>query len=168
MFFADIILPFALPQLYTYQIPDNLISNCQKGKRAVVQFGKKKIYTGIIRNIHNNKPKDYDTKEIITILDNVPIINEVQFRFWDWIASYYMCTVGEVFKAALPAGLKLESETKLSYNKDSFDENEMKFSEKELAVIDEVQKKETLSIIEINAILEQKSSMPIIKLLMEK
>ena len=110
--YADIILPVPLPKLFTYAVPENLISECKIGKRAIIQFGKKKIYTGIIKNIHTEKP-EYETKNIISVIDNNPIINKLQFELWDWTAEYYMCTLGEIYKAALPAGLKLESETNI-------------------------------------------------------
>jgi len=116
--YADLILPVPLPKLFTYAIPENLKSECEIGKRVVVQFGKKKIYTGVIKTIHDNKPV-YDTKEIISVIDNKEIINRFQLEFWDWIADYYMCTLGEIYKAALPAGLKLESETNIMLNNDA-------------------------------------------------
>ena len=79
--YTDIILPVPLPKLFTYEIPEELISDCKTGKRVIVQFGKKKIYTGIIKNTHVQKP-DYQTKEIISVLDAYPIINEFKFKFW--------------------------------------------------------------------------------------
>ncbi|MCF6366848.1 MAG: primosomal protein N' [Bacteroidales bacterium] len=113
--YANIILPVPLSKLFTYEVPEVLLSECTSGKRAIVQFGKKKIYTGIIKETHQERP-DYQTKEIISVLDASPIINNFQFKFWDWIAEYYMTTLGEIYKAALPAGLKLESETNISLN----------------------------------------------------
>lgn len=117
--YADIILPLPLSRLFTYIIPDTEISVIS-GKRVVVQFGKKKIYTGIVRKVHSIKP-DYETKPIISVIDEFPIISELQFKFWQWISDYYMCSLGEIFKAALPSGLKLESTTNLVYGKDITD-----------------------------------------------
>lgn len=116
--YVDLIIPLPVPQLFTYKVPETALSEIQKGKRAIVQFGRKKIYAGIIKNIHHNKP-DYRTKELISIMDETPLINEYQFRFWDWIAEYYMCTLGEIHKAALPEGLKLESETLIALKPDA-------------------------------------------------
>ncbi len=94
------------------------MSECKIGKRAVVQFGKRKVYTGIIKNIHSEKPV-YETKTILSVIDNDPIVNKFQLKLWDWIADYYMCTLGEIYKASLPAGLKLESETNVFLNPDA-------------------------------------------------
>ena len=114
--FADVILPLPLPKLYTYSVPENIAKSVEPGKRVVIQFGKKKIYTAIVRQVHSNKPTGYETKALISVLDEKPIINKIQFQFWEWIADYYLCNLGDVFKAALPSGLKLESETKIFYN----------------------------------------------------
>ncbi|NOZ34996.1 MAG: primosomal protein N' [Chlorobi bacterium] len=129
--YADLIIPVPLPKLFTYGVPGNLISECEIGKRVIVQFGSKKIYTGVIKKIHNNKPA-YETKDILSVIDNSPIINNIQLKFWDWIAEYYLCTLGEIYKAALPAGLKLESETNIMLNADA---DYSDISEKEELVI---------------------------------
>ena len=100
--YCDIILPLPLNQLFTYSIPDELISKAVPGIRIVVQFGRKKIYSGVIRYVHQNKPTTYQTKPITSILDDDPLIDNTQFLFWEWIANYYMCSLGEVYKAALP------------------------------------------------------------------
>ena len=115
-FFTNIILPLALPKTYTFSVPEPLIEFVMPGKRAIVQFGEKRYYTGIIYQIHNNKPTGYETKDIISVLDEKPLVNAGQLKLWEWIAGYYCCTLGEVFKAALPAGLKLESETNIVLN----------------------------------------------------
>ncbi len=112
MNYADLILPLPLPKLYTYKIPDNMNGICIPGKRVIVQFGKKKIYTGIVRRTHNNKP-EYETKNIVSVLDSEAIISELQFKFWEWVSKYYMCSTGDVYKAALPSGMKLQSETNI-------------------------------------------------------
>ncbi|MCF6184440.1 MAG: primosomal protein N', partial [Bacteroidales bacterium] len=140
--YADLIIPVPLPKLFTYAVPENLISECEQGKRAIVQFGTKKMYTGVIKNIHKNKPV-YETKNIISILDNNPVINSFQLKFWDWIAEYYMCTLGEIYKAALPAGLKLESETNIMLN-DNADYSDI--SEKEEIVVGLLTNEESLTI----------------------
>ena len=108
--FVDVLLPLALPGYFTYSVPVSFENIIKPGKRVVVQFGKKKLYTAIICNIHNNEPK-FDLKDILQIIDANPIVNQFQLTFWQWISMYYMCTPGEVYKAALPSGLKLESES---------------------------------------------------------
>ena len=114
--YADVILPFPIKSLFTYKIPGKLTGKTQPGKRAIVQFGKKKIYSALIRKIHQNPPTGYLIKEIEDILDPEPLISEKQFSFWEWIAKYYMCSLGEVMRAAIPSGLKLESETRFIYD----------------------------------------------------
>ncbi len=83
------------------------------GMRVTVQFGRRKIYTALVRRLHDVKPAAYEVKGILSVLDDEPVVNERQFLLWEWISDYYMCTLGEVFKAALPSGLKLESETRV-------------------------------------------------------
>ncbi|MCK4700296.1 MAG: DEAD/DEAH box helicase family protein, partial [Bacteroidales bacterium] len=114
--YADVIFPFPIKSLFTYKIPGKLTGKTQPGKRAIVQFGKKKIYSALIRKIHQNPPAGYSIKEIEDILDPEPLISEKQFSFWEWIANYYMCSLGEVMRAAIPSGLKLESETRFIYD----------------------------------------------------
>lgn len=114
--YADVILPFPIKSLFTYKIPGELTSKAQPGIRAIVQFGKKKIYSALIRKMHQNQPVGYPVKEIENILDPEPLISKIQFSFWEWIAEYYMCSVGEVMRAAIPSGLKLESETRIIYD----------------------------------------------------
>ncbi len=140
--YADLIIPVPLPKLFTYAVPENLIPECEPGKRVIVQFGTKKMYTGVIKNIHNNKPV-YETKDILSVLDNSPVINNLQLKFWDWTAEYYMCTLGEIYKAALPAGLKLESETNIMLN-DNADYSGI--SEKEEIVIGLLTNEDSLTI----------------------
>ncbi len=161
--YANIIIPVPLPKLFTYEVPNNLLHDCKAGKRAIVQFGNKKIYTGIIKEIHSQKP-EYQTKEINSILDAYPIINDFQFKFWDWIAEYYMTTLGEVYKAALPAGLKLESETNITLN---INANYSDISEKEELVIGLLTNENFLAISKIEKETDF-NSLPIIKKLIEK
>ncbi len=161
--YADLIIPVPLPKLFTYKIPKELVADCEIGKRAIIQFGKKKIYTGVIKNIHSDKP-DYETKDIISIIDNHPIINEFQFKFWDWIAEYYMSTLGEIYKAALPAGLKLESETNIILNSDA---DYSDISEKEEFIIGLLTNEDSLPVSK----LEKETDfnvLPIIKKLIDK
>jgi primosomal protein N' (replication factor Y) len=168
-FYADLILPVPLDQHFTYRIPDYLKNECSKGKRAVVQFGKKKIYSAIIKNVHQNCPPDINVKDIIDILDSTPLVTDTQLSFWDWMAEYYMSTIGEVYKAALPSGLRLESNTSVEYNASFFEENELPdFSQKESLVLDALKPGKPLNLEDINRILMVKNCMPFIKSLFEK
>lgn len=117
--YADVILPLPLENQYTYRIPADLEPLVVRGSRVIVHFGKKRFYTAIVVDVHDRQPQtDYEVKEIFSILDATPILRRPQLRFWEWIASYYICKLGDVYKAALPSGLKLESETTVTYNPD--------------------------------------------------
>jgi len=116
--FAEVILPLPLYSTFTYSIPEDMGMEVQIGSRVLVQFGKKKYYTAIVEAIHSNEPKGYDVKPVMAVLDSSPIVRYPQLKLWHWIADYYLCTPGEVFKAAVPTGLKPESETYLSLNPD--------------------------------------------------
>ncbi len=104
--FADLILPLPLQGLFTYSVPPELQPQISPGRRVMVQFGRRKIYPAIVKELHGKKPAGYETKDILSVPDEHPVVLPVQLRFWEWIASYYMCTEGEVMKAALPAGLR--------------------------------------------------------------
>lgn len=164
--FADIILPVPLPRLFTYEIPDEFHSALQKGLRVIVPFGKKKQLSGIVFDVHTNKPELYDTKPIIAILDNEPLVTKQQLDLWQWIANYYQCSLGEVYKAALPSGLKLESETRFFYNPEF--EAMTSLPDKALMVLDYLTKEKHCSISELNKITGLKNSYPILKNLIEQ
>jgi primosomal protein N' (replication factor Y) len=164
--FADVILPLPLKQFFTYSIPDSLSQDIEIGKRVIVQFGSRKIYTAIVHSIHNEAPTEYQTKDITSVLDSSPIVNQKQLQLWQWIADYYMCSIGEVFKAALPSGLKLESETKVIYNPESIDEK--RFNPTETLILDYLASKNIASINEISAALNRKDALPVIKSLLDK
>ncbi|NDV63813.1 primosomal protein N' [Bacteroides sp. 224] len=116
--YVDVILPLPLPRSFTYLLPDEEIGKVQPGFRVVVPFGRKKFYTAIVCKVHNNAPTEYEVKEITTVLDKAPILFPIQFKLWQWLSEYYLCTQGDVYKAALPSGLKLESETIVLLNPD--------------------------------------------------
>ncbi len=111
---AEIILPLAIPRTYTYSVPQHLQSKLEKGCRAEVVFGKNKKYAGMIRSFSKQKPA-YETKDILNIIDDEPIIYPQQLSLWKWISEYYMCSEGEVMAAALPTHFKLSSETILIF-----------------------------------------------------
>src|SRR4051812_45113914 len=103
--FADVIVPLAVPNKYTYRVPGHLNSEVGKGKRVIVQFGKSKLYTGIVYHLHHEAPRDYVAKYIEGVLDEVPVVTDLQLQFWDWLAFYYCANPGDVMNAALPSGL---------------------------------------------------------------
>ena len=108
-YFVDVILPLAVPNLYTYRVPHDWNDVIAIGKRVVVQFGKGRLYSALVRNLHETPPKQYEAKYIDSILDEFPIVNVSQFALWDWISSYYMCHIGDVMIASLPGGFRLVS-----------------------------------------------------------
>lgn len=116
--YADVILPLAVPLTYTFGIPLEWQTQIQVGCRVEVQFGPRKIYSGIVKRLHNEKPEVYEVKPIRSLLDQEPIVTLSQIKFWEWIAAYYACSEGEVMNAALPAHLKLISETYVVLNED--------------------------------------------------
>ena len=109
MAFADVIIPLPLQDSYTYSIPSALEASVQRGCRVLVPFGKNKSYVGIVRTIHTKEPQGYEVKAIKECMDAQPVVTEAQFRFWEWIAQYYVCPLGDVMNAALPARLKDET-----------------------------------------------------------
>ena len=132
--FVDVILPLPLHGSFTYLLPKDMAGEVQIGCRVVVPFGRKKYYTAIVRNIHYSAPTEYEVKEVSALLDAHPILLSEQFRFWEWLSDYYLCTQGDVYKAALPSGLKLESETMVEYNPDF--ESDVQLPERERKILD--------------------------------
>ena len=107
MLYVEVILPLPLDGTFTYSVPDTLAPQVRMGVRVVVPLGRSKTYTAMAVSTHNDKP-EFDTRDIIQVVDDSPVLPERQFRLWQWISTYYMCALGDVFKAALPAGLKAE------------------------------------------------------------
>jgi primosomal protein N' (replication factor Y) len=168
--FADVILPLAVPNLYTYRIPYDWNDLVKPGQRVVVQFGKNKLYMALIKHLHQTPPKDYQAKYIQDVLDAVPIVNEMQLNFWDWIAAYYVCTPGEVMNAALPGGLRFSSETKIIRNEEfALDEVEQDFfTDKEWKLVIALDVKKEMTIDEAAEALGIKTVHPIIQTLLAK
>ncbi len=111
--YAQIILPLSLHDSYTYAVPELMQNVIQPGQRVIVQFGQKRFYAALVLSLSNQKPSGVEIKEITQILNENPIVFQQNFRLWEWIAKYYCCTLGDVFRAALPTGLKLESKSKI-------------------------------------------------------
>lgn len=106
--FVDVILPLPLDGVFTYLVPLQLENMVKLGARVLVPFGRNKTYVGVISKIHNQSPEGYQTKDILQVMDSSPILLETQLKLWQWISDYYMSPIGEVYKAALPSGLKAE------------------------------------------------------------
>jgi len=134
--------------------------------RVAVEFGKSKVYTALVYSIHNEAPEGYEAKDIYQILDEYPIVNEIQLKHWDWISDYYMCSLGEVFRAALPSAFLLESETIVQFIQDYNNEEEL--SNDEFLVFEALQHQSQLTIHQIVDILGKKTVFPVLKDLIEK
>lgn len=165
--FVDVILPLAIAKNYTYRVPFELNDSVVVGKRAVVQFGKSKLYTAIIAKIGTQAPEKYEAKYLVELLDDKPVVTREQLRFWQWIADYYMCNAGEVMNAALPSALKLASETKIELNKD-FEIDKAALHDKEFLIVEALEIQPELTVSDIVKLLGQKHVMPLLKLLFEK
>lgn len=163
--YAKIILPMATPKPYTYHIPSELVDKVRFGVRVEVQFGiGRDLYAALIVELTDEKP-DHPTKPILQVIDNEAIITQEQYRLWQWIASYYTCTLGEVMNAALPTNMKLSSETSVVLNP----EHNQDFShldDKEYLVAEALTLQKELTIEQIQKILNQKTVYPIVNRLL--
>ena len=165
--FVEVILPLAIAKNYTYRVPFEMNDAVAIGKRAVVQFGKSKLYTAIIAGIGTQPPEKYEAKYLVEILDDKPVVTTEQLHFWQWLAEYYMCNLGEVMNAALPSALKLASETKIMLNKD-IEVDRSTLHDKEFLILEALDLQPELTVSDIVKLLGQKQVMPILKLLFEK
>lgn len=167
MKFAEVILPLALPKNYTYSVPDHMLDAVKVGSRVAVQLGKQKKYAGVVKAIHDLAPPDYKTKPLLDLLDKDPIVYPTQLTFWSWLASYYMCSEGEVLNAALPAHLKLSSETVLLFN-DNYGDDFSALDDDEYLIAEALHIRKELRIEEVQLILDKSEVYSVIKKLIEK
>ena len=168
MHFADVILPLPLADQYTYKIPSDLEKSVVRGCRVIVHFGKKRFYTAIVSEVYDTPPKTHsEIKEIFAVLDATPILRRPQLRFWQWMANYYLCRLGDVYKAALPSGLKIESETSVTRNPDF--ETDVPLKPNEQAVLYAFAKeKEKLTLSDLEKKTGLRNIVPIVASLMAK
>ena len=167
MHFVEVILPLSLAKTFTYSVSETEFHYIKKGMRVAVPFGKSKIYTALVIQIHQNKPELYEAKEIHQILDERPIVTEIQIAHWQWIASYYMCAIGDVYRGAMPSALLLESETLISQKTDSFIDTSL-LSDDEFLVYEALQQQSSLKIQDIISILNKKNIFPVIQKLVDR
>ena len=147
--------PWPFPQL-TYRIPHGVHEQVLPGMRVVVQLGKTKRYTAIVRAVHENPP-EYQAKYVEAVLDHKPIVTEGQLRLWEWMADYYVCTTGEVMSAALPGSFRLASETKVVLDS-RWDGDDTGLNDKEFLIVEGLQIQGALSIGDITDLLDQRLS----------
>ena len=167
MHFIEVIIPLSLPKTFTYLVSEAEFDYIQIGMRVAVPFGKTKIYTGLAIAKHQNAPNLYEAKEIHQILDEKPIVNQFQINHWLWIANYYISSIGDVFKTALPSALLLESETIISFKNESFlDESQL--TDDEYLIYEALQSQSSLKIDDVIKILNKKNVFPTIQKLIAK
>lgn len=135
MMFIQVILPLPLRDTFTYSVPDELASTVSIGTRVLVQFGRKKYYTAVVASLDQTPPVAYEVKEVMAVLDPTPALRYPQLKFWNWIAEYYLCSVGEVMKAAIPSGLKLESESIVTLNPDFDSEDGIRLTDRQAQIV---------------------------------
>ncbi len=164
--YAEVILPLAVSKPYTYSIPEELLTQVRSGMRVEVQFGGNKLYAGVVLKTHDQAPS-HKVKPILSLIDNEPIINECTLKFWQWLADYYACSLGEVMEAALPANLKLASERRLMLSP-MYDDNFIGLDDKEYMIAEALSIQETISIDDVRKILNLKSVFHVIKRLLDK
>ena len=164
--FADVLLPLPLPALFTYRVPYELDDAVAFGKRVIVPFGRSKLYSALVVRVHENAPQ-VTAKYILDVVDDRPVISERQFQLWQWMADYYLCTLGEVMAAALPSALKLASETKIHLHP-NFSGDVSTLNPNELHIAEALTYRETMTVDEISKTVNIQKVIPIIKSLVDK
>lgn len=167
MYFIDVIVPIPLRQAFTYSVNKDEAAFLKPGMRVAVPFGKSKVYTGLVYRVHDTPPNTYETKDIDQILDERPIVPPKTWKHWEWMAHYYMCTLGEVMRAALPTAFLLESETIITLNKD-YEVDESDFNDDEFLVYEALLNQSALHINDVRSILDRKSVLKVLHGLMER
>ena len=162
--YADVILPLALQATYTYSVPFEMEKMIQPGVRVVVSFGQRRLYSALVYRVHTEKPQVQQVKDILQVIDTTPIVLPSQYKLWEWLAEYYMCSLGEVMKAALPSGLKMESDTYIASGE--FDEIDL--SDEEMTLIHLLGQKRKLTIQQLTQKSGLKHPMSVIKSMLER
>ncbi len=164
--YAEVIIPLALPRNYTWTIPEHLKANVQPGSRVEVQLKNKK-YSGLVKQVHNDKPQAFEPREIVNVLDEQPLVYPQQLKLWEWMSNYYMCSEGDVMQAALPSHLKLSSESIIAFNEE-FGEDFSELNDEEYLVAEALLLKKELKLSEVQQILDASHVYPVIKVLIDK
>ncbi|MEY3324107.1 MAG: hypothetical protein RLZ11_421 [Bacteroidota bacterium] len=167
IFFADILIPAALPTTYTWSIPSTLVDQVKVGCRVEVNLGKRKRYAGLVNRVYSSKTESRLVKPILQVLDTKPIIFSQQLKFWEWISNYYVCTQGEVMAAALPANFRLTSDTELIWNEDASDDFSH-LSTDEYLVAEALFLRKKLQISEVQLVLNRQHIYPVIEKLLSQ
>lgn len=149
MTYAEVILPLPLFSTFSYTIPEDMAGQVEVGSRVLVQFGKKKFYTGVVGGLTQTPPGTFTVKPIMSVLDDTPIVRHPQIKFWAWLADYYLSSIGDVYKAAIPSGLKPESETWLTLNPDFEAPEGIKLTDRQQMVVDLLERDKRLRLSDI-------------------
>lgn len=164
--FAEVILPLPLGGTFCYHIPIEMRGKVQVGQRVAVPFGNRKLYTGIVHSIHKNQPELYKTKPLYALLDEEPLVTQKQIKFWEWVAEYYMCSLGDVYSNVFPTALKLNSDTFVKIIENQGLSKEVELSDEAYTIWEALQVKKILSVDECADLVERKSALPLLKELM--
>jgi len=166
-FFVDVILPLPLEARFTYRVPQVMNGRIAFGMRVIVPFGNSKLYAAVVERVHEEAPKQFTVKYVLDVIDERPVVSEAQYRLWQWMADYYMCTIGEVMAASLPSALRLASETKVKIHPE-FDGDVSVLTPYEMNVVELLVHRETMTVAEVGKTLQVAKVMPIIKSLVDK
>ena len=166
VYYVDVLLPLHLPDTYTYRVPRELNGAVQTGLRVAVQFGQRKIYSALVRRVHTEAPR-WKSKYIMGLVDEEPLVTERQMEFWEWLARYYMCYPGDVMAMALPAGLKLESESMVMMHPD-FDGDLTSLSKYELQTVTLLGEHPAMRVMDIGRAIGVQKIMPLLRGMMER
>ena len=165
--FAEVLLPLPLPGTFTYRVPFALNDAIQTGQRVAVQFGRRRVYAGLVVEVHERPPQKGIPKYILSVLDDRPVVNGLQLRFWQWMAGYYMSTLGEVMAAALPSAFKLSSESKVVLSPEFVPDSE-NLNESEYRLTEALLQKKKISIREVSQIVGYQKVLPLLKTMIER
>jgi len=165
--FAEVLVPLPVKGYFTYRIPQELNNLILPGMRVVVQFGKKRFYTALVRRVHEKAPQVMSLKYLLSVIDTLPVVNERQFALWEWMASYYMCTIGEVMNAALPSAYKLASESKVIIDPEYVKDTEV-LNDREFQIVEALDLQKILTLTDISRIIGIAKVIPLIKTMIEK
>ncbi len=166
IYYVDVLLPLHLPNTYTYRVPREMAAEVKVGVRVVVQFGQKRMYSALVRRVHTQAPQ-WKSKYIIGVLDSEPIVTERQMEFWEWMARYYMCYPGDVMAVALPAGLKMQSESAVMISPD-FDGDLTQLSRYELMVVNLLTEHPVMKLADLSRAIGVQKIMPLVRGMIER
>ena len=166
-YYVDVILPLPLERYFTYSINKAESQFLEPGMRVAVPFGKSKIYTAIVYEVHHNNTATYEIKDIEFIIDEKPVVTKDQLKFWNWISNYYLCAIGQVMRAALPKSLLLESETIVLRNESLLIDQE-ELNDREYLVMEALEERNSLKVQDVMSILDRKSVLPILQKMLDK